>query len=238
LLKIIGVLALLFLTASAVAQDQPRQLTFVPASGHAGRVVIVLSGHDGMANYNFVGVELSKLGYYVVLLDGTEILNLNSYRGGDRLLFTAIHNAQQSQNALPGKVAVIGYSRGGGAALAYATHMPDSVAGVVAFYPNTSFIPKDALRGFVGKILVPVLMFAGGQDTYLNCCLIETARAVDTAAKEQGIPLTLIVYPDAAHDFIHSAGSPRHPVPGVGFNRQASEDSWNRTVAALRNYLR
>jgi len=62
-------------------------------------------------------------------------------------LKTAIQQAQQMPHALPGKVAVVGFSLGGGLSLYYGTQWPDLVAGAVVWYPATTFI-KD-VPGFV-----------------------------------------------------------------------------------------
>jgi pimeloyl-ACP methyl ester carboxylesterase len=56
-----------------------------------------------------------------------------------------IEQAQGSPNAIPVKAAVIGFSMGGGGALAYAASMPDLVSAVAAFYPQTKNIACEAL---------------------------------------------------------------------------------------------
>ena len=87
-----------------------------------------------------------------------------------------------SPYASPGKVAVVGFSLGGGFTLTNATRMPELVCAVVVYYPFTSHITNP--DNFVSKITVPTLMFAGGRDTHKNCCLIETARKLADAAKK------------------------------------------------------
>ena len=123
---------------------------------------------------------------------------------------------------------MVGFSLGGAAALAYATRLPERVATVVVMYPLTSFIKDPA--DFVGKIKVPVLMLAGTSDTYKNCCVIETARALADAAKAN---------PDVAPLFVlHEYAGADH-----GFNMNTSHrravlaDSRDRAIAQLRQYL-
>ncbi len=76
-----------------------------------------------------------------MLLDGKAILAADRQGGGARLQ-KVIAKAQRSSNALPGKVAVIGFALGGGGALAYAEAEPALVATVITYYPATSFIDK------------------------------------------------------------------------------------------------
>jgi len=198
----------------------------LPAPSGKGRVVIVLSGRDGTDPYADYAGKLAKLGYYTVLLDGKDILS-SDMRGGDRLQ-QAIAKAQSSADALPGKVAVVGFSQGGGGALSYAERQPETVATVIAYYPATSFIAKVTdMKTFVGKFQVPSLVFAGGKDTYRDCCLLTIIKDMDAKAKELGKPMELVVYPDAGHNFIK----------GAGYRADDAEDAWKRTVERLHHYL-
>jgi len=75
---------------------------------------------------------------------------------------------------------------------------------------------------------VPVLILAGQRDTYHNCCLIDSMRAIERGARERSAVFELVVYPYAEH----------------GFNLQRSAyyrgddeaDAWKRTVDMLRRY--
>jgi dienelactone hydrolase len=198
----------------------------VPPPSGRGRVVLILSGVDGTNPYRDYAERIARLGYYAVIIDGREILSTDR-QGGDRLQQT-IAKAQGSSNAQPGKIAVIGFSVGGGGALAYAEQQPGTVAAVVVYYPDTAFIAATgALDAFVGKFQVPVLMFAGAKDIFANCCLLTTAKSIETAAKQLGKPLELVVYPDAAHNFIK----------GPAYRAEDAEDAWRRTIDELHRRL-
>lgn len=187
---------------------------------------MLLSGHSGPSQYQPIAVDIARLGYYAVLLDGKDILATDQ-RGGERLK-AAILRAQRSDHAVPGKVAVIGFSQGGGGALTYATRLPDLVAIVVTYYPETDFITRYTdYKTFVSRFQVPILILAGGEDTYHNCCLIETMRVLETSAREVGAPLELIVYPHADHGFNLRSG----------YRPDDAADGWRRTTALLRQYL-
>jgi dienelactone hydrolase len=185
---------------------------------------VILSGATGPRLYDPFAVALAKEGYYVVLLDGNEV---RRNAAGEASLRKAIARAQASPNAIPGKVGIVGFSLGGGMALWRPADMPEAVAVIVVYYPSTSFV-SDA-RDLVRRFRVPVLMLAGEQDRYNNCCLIETARAIEAAAKERNAHFTLISYPNAEHGF-------NLAVPA--YRAQDDLDAWKRTLETLRQYLR
>ena len=209
-------LAVVLIGAGAVAQAQTE---YLPPSGK-GPVIVVFSGQSGPAHYDSSAKKIAGLGYDVTLLDG------NAMRGRGTALKAAIQKAQSSTHALPGKVAVVGFSLGGGVALAFASRWPDLVATVVAWYPATKFI-RD-VQSFAGGITVPVLMFVGEQDHSGNCCLADTAKALASAASAAGTPLEVITYPGADHAF---------NFPGRTYDAQATSDSWQRATARLAQSL-
>jgi hypothetical protein len=210
---------------TGAAEPDVAAITLPPPSGR-GRVVLVLSGIDGPFPFTDYAQKIASLGYYTVLLDGRQILS-DDMQGGARLQ-KVIAKAQSAPNALPGKVAVIGFAVGGGGALEYAESQPDTVATVIAYYPVTAFIAKaGGMKTFVGNFQVPLLVFAAAKDSFQNCCLLATAKDMDAAAKALGKPMQLVVYPAADHDF--AAG------PNVRAGDAA--DAWQRTSDALHQYL-
>ena len=114
--------------------------------------------------------DFAEQGYYAVLVDGNDFWIKGGGGeikggGGEALLKGVITRSQQSPHALPGKVAVVGFSLGGASTLTYATRMPELVSAVVVCYPRTDYITNP--DNFVSKIKVPTLMLAGGRDTYI-----------------------------------------------------------------------
>jgi dipeptidyl aminopeptidase/acylaminoacyl peptidase len=210
---------MLFICLSrAYAQGSlPSQKEYEPPNGK-GRVVVVVSGQTGPDNYAYYAKDLAEKGYYTVLVDGNDFWIKGG--GGEALLKGVIARAQGSPHALPGKVAVIGFSLGGASSLTYATRMPESVSAVVVSYPATYYITNaDA---FVSRIKVPTLMFAGVRDSYKNCCVIDTARKLAGAAKANGgkVMLEVVEYPDADHGWtIKSLRSYRGDYTADGFRR-------------------
>jgi len=195
--------------------------TEIPPPQGKGRVVVVISGQSGAERYKAPAEQIAGFGYDVILLDGNDLEGSHG-----QALREAVQAASTSAHGLPGKVGVVGFSLGGGEALAYATRWPDLVAGVVVWYPATMAIQHAA--DFASGIKVPVLMFAGESDHYKNCCLIDTARALAAAASAGGKPLDLVTYPRTQHDFIFR---------GSDYNADATADSWERARARLAQYL-
>lgn len=220
-------MSLAALSLCASAQDSvPPQQEFVPKSGN-GRVVVVISGQTGMSAYTTTAQQIADAGFDVVLIDGNDFWIKDTSRAYG-MLKEVIAHAQAGSHALPGKVGVVGYSLGGASALTYAARMPELVATVVAAYPLTAFIkdPSD----FVGKIKVPVQMFAGTADTYRNCCLIETARQLADAAKASSPPmLTLHEYNGVGHGFNLATAARK--------DQAAGQDAMERTIARLKQGL-
>jgi len=209
----------------ALADDQPAQTEFAPSSGK-GRVVIVISGQTGPSNYAYVAHDVSAQGYYAVLVDGNDFFGIGI--PGETRLRELIGRAQESPHALPGKVGVLGFSLGGGAALTYATRMPDLVAAVAAFYPyNRNLVPA----GFAARLRVPTLLMAGGRDTYKDCCRVENARALAEAARsaEGAARLELVEYPNAEHGWNIKSGKT--------YRSADAADSFKRALALLAESL-
>jgi dienelactone hydrolase len=206
-----------FLGQACAGALLPTQKEYEPPKGK-GRVVVVVSGHSGPGNYAYVADDLAEQGYYAVLVDGNDFWVKGD--GSEARLKGILTRAQQSPHALPGKVAVIGFSRGGASSLTYATRMPELVSAVVVSYPSTRHI-TDA-DAFVAQIKVPTLMFAGGLDTYKNCCLIETARKLARAAKTSGgkVMLEVVEYPEAHHGWtVRSSRAYREDYTADGLRR-------------------
>ncbi len=211
--------ALVLLTLSACAPPQA-----VPAADSAkAPVVILISGDSGTAPYGAYARAIEQLGYRAILVAGRSISS--SERDAAEKLRALIEASQRDARAAPGKVVVIGFSLGGGLALVHAAPLADTVAGVVAYYPSISRLQD--IRGVAARVAVPTLVLAGEQDRYFNCCLIESMRAFDAAARAAKAPVWLVSYPNADHGF--NLDSSR-------FRADDSADAWVRTRKFLAKY--
>lgn len=205
--------------STAASPEGPAQTAYAPAN-QPGPVVIVIPGNAGPASDQDYTSEIARLGYYAVPLDGKDILTPG--QDGAVNLRKTIDRAQRSPHAVPGKTAVIGFSRGGGGALAHASRMPELVSVVVTYYPTISQTKNPGL--FVKSFRVPILVLAGERDQN-DCCPIESMRAMEVAAKESGAKFELVVYPQADHGFNRN---------GRAYRRDDERDAWRRTTEMLR----
>ncbi len=206
------------LTAATAARAQQE---FPPPQG-SGRLVVLASGISGPEHYREVAAEIAKMGYDVVLFDGNAEENTQG-KGVKR----DIDIARSMPHAMPGKVALVGFSAGGGMDLYYGTQLTDDVAGVVVWFPANSFI-KD-VPGFANRLQIPLVVFAGGKDHFRdNCCTAEKDSILQQAANAAGKSFELNIYPDANHDF--SKG-------GSNYREKDYDDGMRHTADALKAFL-
>ncbi|MEO8526698.1 MAG: dienelactone hydrolase family protein [Caldimonas sp.] len=203
--------------------------TYAPP-GSGGPIVVVASGNSGTDLYREFSATLAARGYYVVLVDGKDISirpHDPSGKDGAANLRKVLATAESAEKAMPGKVALVGFSIGGIGVLGFGAPLKEQVSAVVLFYPAITFVGSDLLP-MASAMQVPTLVFAGGADRFNNCCLLETMRALEGARKSA--PFELIVYPEAGHGFnLHA------PAPLV-FRQQDADDAWARTLAFLDRY--
>ncbi len=213
---IVAAAAFILTVPAARAQQE-----FPPPQGK-GRLVVLASGLSGPEHYAEVSAEIAKLGYDVVLFDGNAEENTQG-KGVKR----DIDAARTMPHALPGKVALVGFSLGGGMDLYYGTQLPDDVAGVVVWFPANSFI-KD-VPGFANRLQIPLFVFAGGKDHFRdNCCAADKDSTLQQAAKSAGKSFELTIYPDANHDFNKG---------GNNYNPKYYADAMQHTADALKMFL-
>jgi dienelactone hydrolase len=212
----VAVITLLSCSAIARAQEE-----FPPPQGK-GRVVLVSSGVSGVDHYKKISADIAKLGYDAVLVDGSKE---EGTHGAE--VKADMAKALAMPHAIQGKVALVGFSAGGGEVMYYGTQWPDQVAVVIAWFPANSFI-RD-VPGFGNRLAVPLVVFAGGKDHYRKeCCTADKAQALADAAKSANHMMDLTVYPDAEHDFNEG---------GTHYNPKASADAFQKTSDALMKYF-
>ena len=129
-------------------------------------------------------------------------------------------------HALPGKVALVGFSLSAGMFLYYGTQMSDLVSGAVLWYPENNFIHDTP--GFVSRLKVPLLVFAGARDRLRHAGTVDKDGTLAAAANAAGKSFELIVYPEADIDFV-KGGDHYHP--------EAYADAFKRMADRLKVYL-
>jgi pimeloyl-ACP methyl ester carboxylesterase len=212
--------------AAAGAAPVEREI-FPPAHGK-GAIVVVISGQSDPAPYRDFSSKLAKNGYYTVLIKAFDVLPGFGILvpQGSANLRAVIADAQSAPKAIPGKVALVGLSLGGAAALVHGGSLKDRVSAIVAFYPALTMIaPQDDMKSLAASLQVPVLVMAGEKDDENGCCMINTVRELDAAPKAGS--LDLVVYPNAGHGFnLHD--------PRFVYREKDAADAWARTLAFLR----
>jgi dienelactone hydrolase len=216
--------------SSEAGSEGIAQTAYSPDNG-SGPVIIVISGQTGPSSYQSYAAELARLGYFTVLVSGKDILNPELT--GPANLTKTIERALQSPSAVKGKAAVIGFSLGGGGALYNAANMPNLVSMVVAYYPYTKTW-ANKIDALVSRFKVPVLVLAAQRDRYHECCVIETAQAMEVAAKAKGVRFEMVVYPEANHGFNLKTGASGEPMGA--YREDDDRDAWRRAVDMLKLY--
>jgi dipeptidyl aminopeptidase/acylaminoacyl peptidase len=211
----LSVLFAALITGSAAAQPQELKRENFPPPLGKGAIVVVASAMSGTVAFRDFSSKLSELGYYTVLVDGNDAIRAATLR-------TVIADSQSAPQAIPGKVALVGFSLGGVAVLLHSAPLKDQVSAVVAYYPAIDWFVSD-ITALAAKLQTPVLLFAGEKDQNMGCCKIESMRALDAAPK--AVPFELIVYPNADHRF---------NLKGFEYRAQDADDAWARTAAFLK----
>lgn len=222
-----ALLAVLCLSAAVAQSKELTREIYTPPAGK-GPAVVVVSGTSGTAAYREYSSKLAETGYYVVLIDGNDVLirpNDARSQDGAANLRKIIMEAQSAEKAVSGKVALVGFSRGGGGVLRHGAPLKDHVAAVVAYYPSITEMGPN-MEPLASQMQTPVLVLAGGQDTFRGCCLVESMRALAAAPKT--VPFELIVYPEANHGFNLTF----FPY----YRAQDAADAWRRTTEFLKKY--
>jgi dienelactone hydrolase len=211
--------------ASQVARPQSLTMETFPPEQGKGAVVVVVSGASGTAMYRDTARKLSGLGYFAVLVDGSSIYKRYAPANfdGRRELQTVLSEARSAPQALPGKAALLGFSLGGAAVLVHGAQMKNDIAAVAAYYPAITPLGPD-FTSLAASFQVPVLLIAGEQDRYADCCLVASMRSL--AAATSTAPVALVTYPRADHGFNLEETQ-------FAYLPQEAADAWDKVVSFL-----
>jgi carboxymethylenebutenolidase len=127
------------------------------------------------------------------------------------------------------RIGVIGWCGGGRQALFLAARSPD-VRAAAAFYGRPVNLPHmsgpSPIDG-VKDIKCPVFGAFGEQD---HAIPVETARALDRALSDAGVPHEIHVYPGAGHAFMNDGRD--------GYQPEAASNAWMRVLAFFDRHLK
>jgi dienelactone hydrolase len=236
---------------------------FEPAMPGPHPAVVMLHGCGGAyarddalsARHRMWGEFLAANGYVALLLDSfssrglkelcTQKFDERSLKEGDRIgdAYEALAFLRRRSDVDGKRIAVLGWSHGGGTALGAITRRHDQDTGfarAVAFYPAcTSRAKRPA--GF--NPYAPLMILMGESDDWTP---VAACQALTGAVRARGGPMEIVTYPDTYHDFDNPGiGRKRtrtevpngvHPGQGVTIapNAEAREDAKRRVLAFLQ----
>jgi dienelactone hydrolase len=110
---------------------------------------------------------------------------------------------------------------------------PDKFRAAIGFYPSC--------LGFKGDMTVPTLILIGELDDWTPA--VECRNMVDgrddwgiSRQKDRGVPIKLIVYPDAYHAF--DARGLTTPIQFFGHHLEFNPSATDQAISAVREFLK
>ena len=243
---------------------------FLPPGNARHPAVIFLHGCSGLGSAGAIGPRemewatvINSLGYTVLMVNSFAprgIVNTCSLRVTDparwfdlmekrkRDALGALRYLQSQPYVQPDKVAVIGWSQGGGVVLMVlntnsarlpAEASPESFRAAVAFYP---VLCSEKEQPGDWRSNVPLLLLQGWSDTWTRA---PPCKSFVDGAVARGAKIEMQIYPGAYHDFdapgvpLHTLNvySPEGTSPYVGTDPAARKDAFVRVPAFLARYL-
>lgn len=211
-------------------------------------VVVVVSEVFGLHEYiKDVTRRFAKEGYYAVapelfsregglaqVTDMSKVMSVVSSATLTRLvgdIRAAAGYARKQPAARGDRLGVTGFCWGGGIALGFAAHYPDTSA-VVSWYGALMGAQKDdpkplSALDVAARIPCPALLLYSGVDQGIPVSDVEKLEAV---LKANGRPVEKHIYPDAPHGF-HADYRP-------SYRAEAARDGWARCLAWFDKYLK
>jgi dienelactone hydrolase len=182
--------------------------------------------------------QLRSWGYVALAIDSftpRKMAGCNGPTSDDAVdAFSALKYLTTKPFVIPDRVAVLGSSLGGVAAVGdvesnlWEQMYHAKFRGAVAFYPSCT--------GDSGIVSVPTLIVIGEKDdwAWANAC-----REMAEDANKKGAPIKLVVYPNATHDFDVPATGP-YQVLGhhMAYDPEATQDAERQVQDFLHDVLK
>lgn len=217
-------------------------------------------GRDGQLNARHAmwGEYLAAQGYVALMLDSfsargfkeicTTRFSERTLKESDRVgdAHAALAYLRQLPYVDAGRIAILGWSHGGGVVLDTISHRPPSAGfnAAVSFYPGCTSRNKRADRFHP---YAPLLLLIGETDDWTPAA---PCKALAATVAARGEPMQIVTYPDTYHDFDSPALTakrvrkdvPNGVTPGAGVttapNPEAREDAKQRVKAFLAEHLK
>jgi dienelactone hydrolase len=249
--------------APAAAATKPLQVSFpgadgvtlkgwlyAPAQGGQHAAVVAMHGCSGLTDatgrpserHEDWGQRLSGLGFVVLFPDSFGSRGLGPQcKVGDREVRPSHERVDDANaslaylstqpNVKPQAISLLGWSNGGSTTL-YSVepkHAPRSgvdFAKAVAFYPGC----RVPLETGTWKTRLPLLILIGQSDDWTAAA---PCADLSTAAKSNGLPVDIVTYANAYHDFDHP-NLPVHTIDGLAFTASGTGHVHTGTNPAAR----
>ena len=245
-----------------------RAYVFLPEGDGPHPAVVMLHGCGGAyrkngqlnARHAMWGATLATNGYVALMLDSfstrgvqqlcTTRFAARSIKESDRVgdAYAALAYLRQVPKVDARRIAVMGWSHGGGVTLDTITHPPTAATGegfqaAIAFYPGCTSRHKKAASFHP---YAPLLLLIGEADDWTPA---EPCKALAAAVSARGESMQIVTYPETYHDFDNPGLSTKrirtdvpNGVSGAGVtiapNPDAREDAKQRVKAFLAQQLR
>ncbi len=166
------------------------------------------------------------------------------------MAFAALKELRKSPAIDPARIAIMGFSMGGGVTLrtAMESHRKDwmgdekGFAAQAAFYPVCKPFEKKLEESGSRLTGTPMIIFYGTEDVYGDGKAAPELKK--TLAKKYNFEVTTVEYAGATHGFNRNAPSVSYPDPAakdgrgyMAWDEKAANDSVTRVVAFLRESL-
>ena len=146
----------------------PLTLSFNPPYG----AVVLVPGYRGtQENYDWWGPALASVGLAVMIIDTNTPEDAFEARKQAHIAAVEFLHAENAKADSPikgridtNKIAIMGHSLGGGAALAAAAELGDRIKAVIPLLPYCCEL-GTSFTGNYGNLTVPTLIFASAEDT-------------------------------------------------------------------------
>lgn len=204
--------------------------------------IILLHGGTGIGPYHFDWSSwLASEGYVALVID-----SLRRVGAGPQPIAIQVADARgalEYLRTLPfvdgERIAIMGFSLGGGAALSSLVRLRDNAPPPRGYRAGVLFYPPGCSYQIEGAE-VPLLVFFGSLDGGAESCL-DMSRRLETKG---GPPVTLVVYPNAHHGFDVSTATTLQTGQGASrlmtvlYDPAATADARKRLKGFLAEHLR
>ena len=240
---------------------------FKPAGSGPHPAVVMMHGCGGAydskgtlgARHLMWGEHLASHGYVALMLDSfssrgiktlcTIKFNERTLKEADRVgdAYAALAWLRQQGNVDAKRIAVLGWSHGGGVAMDTISHEPedgDGFKAAVSFYPGCTARNKRADKFHP---YAPLLILIGASDDWTPAA---PCKALTDSVAAQGKPMSIVLYPNSYHDFDNPGIKtkrvrkevPNGVNPGEGVtvapNHEAREDAKQRVIAFFGEHFK